>query len=124
MKTTKIFKHHIFHQWMCAEGLSDEALKKAIDEIEKGLYETNLGSGLYKKRIAREGQGKRGSYRTLIAFKYQEKAFFIYGFAKNARDNISTREKKLYRKLAKDLLSLNADAVQKMLANNKLFEVK
>jgi hypothetical protein len=120
----KIFKHHIFQQWMHAEGLTDETLRKAINEIEKGLYETNLGSGLYKKRIAREGQGKRGSYRTLIAFKQAEKAFFIYGFAKNIRDNISTREKKLYRRLAKDLLSLNAGTLQKMLANHKLFEVK
>jgi hypothetical protein len=72
----RIFKHHVFHRWAYSEKLSDEALEKAVSEIEMGLYETNLGSGLYKKRIAKKGQGKRGSYRMLVAFKDGEKIFF------------------------------------------------
>jgi len=52
-----------------------QALSKAVHEIEKGLFETSLGSGLYKKRVAREGQGKSGDYRTLLAFLANEKAF-------------------------------------------------
>lgn len=120
----KIFKYKLFHQWAKSENLKDEKLKEAIDEIERGLYEANLGSGLYKKRVAMPGKGKRGSYRTLLAFKEGQRAFFIYGFAKNVRDDISENEKKIYRQLAKDLLNMNTREMQKMLDNNKLFEVK
>jgi hypothetical protein len=97
-----IFQHRIFYQWAKSEYLNDEMLKQAVDEIGKGLYEANLGGGLYKKRIAMPGKGKRGSYRTLIAFKDKQKAFFVYGFAKNVRDNTSENETKIYRQLAKD----------------------
>ncbi len=92
----RIFKHRSFHQWAKSEGLADSALKKAVEEMEKGLYEGNLGSRLYKKRVALPGKGKRGSYRTLVAFRKEETAFFMYGFAKNVRANIDDREEKIY----------------------------
>lgn len=120
----RIFKHRIFHQWAKAEGLSDKALKKAVGEMEKGLFEASLGSGLYKKRVAREGQGKSGGYRTLVAFLVKEKAFFVYGFSKNDRSNINEKEKKIYRQLAKDFLEMVENEIQEMIANGKLYEVK
>lgn len=86
-----VFKHRSFHQWAKSEGLEDAMLKNAIQEMENGLYEANLGSGLYKKRVAMAGKGKRGGYRTLIAFKGNDKAFFIYGFAKNVRADVGAR---------------------------------
>jgi hypothetical protein len=120
----RVFKHRSFNQWAKFEGLTDKLLKKAIDEMEKGLYEGKLGSGLYKKRVALPGRGKRGSHRTLIAFRKGETAFFVYGFAKNDRDDIDEREKKLYRQLAKDFLDMDEDTINEMLEKNKLFEVK
>lgn len=119
-----IFKHRIFYQWAKSECLKDETLKQAIDEIGKGLYEANLGGGLYKKRIAMPGRGKRGGYRTLVAFMDKQKAFFVYGFAKNVCANISENETKIYRQLAKNLLIMDAEMIKKMLASGKLFEVK
>jgi hypothetical protein len=71
----RIFKHKYFWQWAKNEKISDHKLIKAINEIEAGLYEANLGSGLYKKRIAMAGKGKSGGYRTLIALKHNDKAF-------------------------------------------------
>jgi hypothetical protein len=118
-----IYKHKIFHQWSKTEGLKDTTLRKTIDEMNKGLYEANLGSGLYKKRVAMPGKGKRGSYRTHIAFMDNEKAFFIYGFSKNQKSEITNNEKEIYRKLAKDLLSMNEKEIQNLLVMNKLFEV-
>ena len=119
----RIFKQKSFHQWAKSEKLSDRMLKQAIDEIEKDLYEANLGSNLYKKRIASPGKGKRGGYRTLIAFKTNEKAFFLYGFAKNVRDNIDEKEQRVYRKLARDMLAMSAQDIQKLVNDGKLFEV-
>ncbi len=42
------------------------------------------------------GQGKRGSYRTLLALKHEERAFFVYGYAKNLKANITTKEQVVY----------------------------
>ena len=48
-------------------GLNDAALCKAVSEIASGLHNGNLGNGVFKKRIALDGRGKRGSVRTLNA---------------------------------------------------------
>lgn len=62
--------------------------------MECGLVDADLGGHIFKKRVALEGRGKRGSVRTLLAYKVADKAFFVYGFAKNTRANISDRELK------------------------------
>ena len=41
------------------------------------------------------GRGKSGGVRTLVVYKLGQKVFFVYGFAKNARANISTDELKV-----------------------------
>jgi hypothetical protein len=46
------------------------------------------------KRVAIAGHGKSGGIRTLLAYKTGNKAFFVYGFAKNSRANINTEELK------------------------------
>lgn len=37
--------------------------------VVKGQFEKNLGGDIYKKQVARPGQGKSGGYRSLICFK-------------------------------------------------------
>ncbi len=101
----RIFKTRQFHIWAEAEGLTDEALRNAVQEIDHGLVDANLGGGLYKKRVATQSRGKSGSLRTLLAFKAENKAFFIYGFAKNKRANITDKEKKAMKLVAKELQS-------------------
>ena len=120
----RIFKHRGFVQWMKSEGIKDETLIKAVHEIEGGLHDGNLGGGLYKKRVAMPGKGKRGSYRTLLAIQHGEHAFFLYGFAKNVKANINEKEKGVYKKLAAALLDMKPDMLNKMLKTSTLIEVK
>ena len=120
----KIYKHKQFHQWLKDELLTDNDLKNAIAEIENGLHDGDLGAGLFKKRIAMQGQGKSGSYRTLLAFKSGQKGFFIYGFSKNVKANINRKEKTVYKKLAKILLNLDEIILAEMIKNRSLIEVK
>lgn len=120
----KIYKHRRFQQWLKLENLTDEALRDAVIEIDHGLNNGNLGGGLYKKRIAMPGKGKQGGYRTLLAFKQGEKAFFVYGFAKNVMDNINEKEREVYKSLAKELLSLNEKALENMIKIGSLIEVE
>ena len=120
----KIFKHRLFQQWVKAEKLTDVALVKAVDEINRGLHDGNLGGYLYKKRIAMPGRGKRGSYRTLLAFKQDDHAFFVYGYAKNVKANINAKEQTIYKDLAKTLLGLDKKVLEHMLKIGSLIEVK
>jgi hypothetical protein len=48
--------------------------------------------GVYKKRVALPGKGKSGGTRTLIAFRKGEHTFYLHGFRKNERANISKKK--------------------------------
>lgn len=119
----KIYKHRHFARWARKEGLSDLLLRTVITEMMLGLYDADLGGGLYKKRVARAGEGKRGAYRTLLAFSIGNKAFFVYGYAKNECAEIGEFEKGVYKKLAKYLLSASDAVIQKLLVEKQFVEV-
>lgn len=120
----RIFKYRIFAQWAKKEGISNNALKQAIDDIERGLFDANLGNGLYKQRVARKGQGKRGSYRTILAFKENDRSFFMYGYAKSNRTNISDKEKAVYKKLSAYFLEIPDNKLETLIKMGEIVEVK
>ena len=91
--------------------------------MKKGLYDADLGGGLFKKRVARTGKGKRGGFRTLVATNKGDKWFFVFGFAKNERDNINKKEKEALKKLADQLLTLSPQALLEAQRNSELIEV-
>ncbi|MBT7480387.1 MAG: type II toxin-antitoxin system RelE/ParE family toxin [Gammaproteobacteria bacterium] len=119
----KIFKVKQFSQWAKGERLEDEALTLASAEIEKGMVDASLGGCVYKKRIPLTGRGKRGGARTIVAFRQGDNAFFVYGFAKNKRANISAKELKALKLLASKLLNLDRNALRKAIQANELIEV-
>lgn len=83
----------------------------------------NLGGGLIKKRVARSGQGKRGGYRVLLAFKDSDRSIFIFGFSKNDRENLDAEEKELYKKIAKMYLGVPMKKLEKLCNEGQLVEV-
>ena len=120
----RIFKSKPFARWARKEGLNDAGLLDAVDEMEEGNIDADLGGHVYKMRVALAGRGKRGSIRTLIAYQDGEKAFFMFGFAKNARSNISKIELKALKLMANDLLGKSDAQLKKALKARELIEVK
>ena len=120
----RIFKNKAFKKWTEKVGLSDDALRIAVDEIERGLIDADLGGYVVKKRVAVGGRGKSGGVRTLLAYKSGEKAFFVYGFAKNVRVNVSACELKALKHLAKELMNYSDKALTKAIQHGALIEVK
>ncbi len=118
------FKTKGFAKWASGEGLGDDALVSAVAEMEQGLIDARLGGQVVKKRVALPGRGKRGSTRTLVAFKQGDKAFFIYGFAKNERANVSDKELRALKLLAKELLSYQVPALAKAMQAGALIEIE
>jgi hypothetical protein len=120
----RVFKTKAFARWAGADGLVDAALASAVAEMERGLIDARLGGQVVKKRVALPGRGKRGGARTLLAFKQGDKAFFVYGFAKNERVNISDKELKALKLLAKELLNCPAASLTKAIKAGELIEIE
>jgi len=120
----RIFKNTAFTKWAEKEGLNDDALQIAVDEMERGLIDADLGGHVVKKRVAVGDRGKRGGVRTLLAYKSGDKAFFMYGFAKNARANVSTDELKALKHLAKELMNYSDKTLTKAIQHGALIEVE
>jgi hypothetical protein len=78
----KVFKTKAFDRWS-RKLVSDLALCKAAQEIERGIFEADLGQGLCKKRIAVPGQGKSGSTRALVAKRHPRAIIFLAGREKS-----------------------------------------
>jgi len=90
----------------------------------RGLLAADLGGGVIKQRIARTGQGKSGGFRTLIAFRAGERAFFVYGFAKNARENIGGNDLTALKKLARELLAYDEEAIARAVRSGAFLELR
>ncbi len=67
-------------------------------------------SGLFKKRIARAGQGKSGGFRTLVATNRGDRWVIVFGFSKNVRANVDKDEQEALRKLPEQLLGLPSES--------------
>ena len=112
-----------FRRWMDQHGLVDDDLCRAVHEMANGLIDASLGGGLLKKRLARNGQGKRGCFRTIVATHGSGHWFFLYGFAKSDQSTIS-RDKELdCRASAKVQLAFGAKHREESLANGDLSKV-
>ena len=118
-----IYKTRWFDRWARKEGLAAPSLCAAVREMANGLFDADLGSGLFKKRIGRPGQGKSGGYRTLVATNKGNRWVFVYGFPKSERANIDKDEAQALKKLATHLLSLTAQAVTRATEAGELIEV-
>jgi hypothetical protein len=120
----RILKTKWFAHWAEKEGLSSQALSAAVVEMNQGLVDASLGGNVFKKRVAIGGRGKSGGVRTLLAFKLNDIAFFIYGFAKNQQSNITVKELKALKLLAAKLLSYGKHDIAKAISEHELYEVK
>ena len=120
----RIFKTKTFARWAQDEGLGDAALKNAIDEMQDGLVDASLGGKVYKKRVATGNKGKSGGLRTLIAYQDENRAVFMFGFAKNERANIDKVELKALKRTAQILLEKSDATIKIDLQAKELIEVK
>ena len=88
-----------------------------------GLIDADLGGGLVKKRVGLPGRGKRGGARTLVATNRGNRWFFVFGFEKNERANISREELEALQDLAADLLARTPPQLEESIADGTLQEI-
>jgi hypothetical protein len=118
------FKVKSFERFAQKSGIPDADLVQAAESVVAGNFDADLGGGVYKQRVARPGQGKSGGYRTLLTHRTSEHVFFVFGFAKNERDNITTKELKALKAQSKALGTLSTDQIDSALKSGALIEVE
>lgn len=118
------FKTRGFARFATREGLPDGVLCRAVEAMERGLIDADLGGGVIKQRLPRLGQGKSGGYRAIVVFRRRERVVFVFGHAKNSRSGIDARELAAFRLLAKQVLAMSMDDVDRAVEAGALEEVQ
>jgi hypothetical protein len=119
----QIFKTKWFARYARRERIADQNLKEAIARAERGLIDADLGGGIIKQRVARAGQGRSGGYRMLIAYRIKHRAVFLYGFAKNERENIAPAELLTLQEIGAAWLAADAAPIARAVREATLQEV-
>jgi len=121
---TRAFKTKGFARFAKREGLPDTVLCRAAEAIARGLIDADLGGGVVKQRLARPGQGKSGGYRAIVAFRRRGRVVFVFGYAKSSRAGIDARELAGFRLLARHVLAMSAEDVERAVEAGAFEEVR
>ncbi len=118
-----VYKTKEFSRFARKADLKSADLLDAAQAVASGQWDADLGGGVFKQRIARDGGGKSGGFRTIILFKVGGHSFFVHGFAKNEKANISPKELKALKALAATFLALDLSALETAKSAGEIAEV-
>src|SRR3954469_4052725 len=119
----RIYVTKTFRRFQRREGIADAALVEAVDRADAGLIDADLGGGLIKQRVARPGQGKRGGFRTIVAYRRGNRGIFLFGFAKSERENLNQDELAQWQRIGRAYLGLDDEGLEAAIAADELMEV-
>lgn len=119
----RIFKNRWFARFARRERISDHLLVEAVTRAEAGLIDADLGHGLVKQRLPRQGRGRSGGFRAIIVYRADDRAIFVFGFAKSDRENIDPDELVAFRELAHHVLGLDDRTLDDLVAAGEIVEM-
>lgn len=119
----RIFKTKTLAKFTRQNTISDASLVAAVERAAEGLIDADLGGHVIKQRVARPGQGKRGGFRMLIGFR-SDLSIFLFGFAKNERDNIDDGQLRTLREIVASWFAADEKKIAQALKDGTLIEVQ
>jgi hypothetical protein len=119
----RVFKNAWFDRFANKEGIADTELREAVNRLETGQADADLGGGVYKVRVARSGKGKSGGYRVIVFFKSKERTFYAYGFAKSGLDNINEKQLRNFKLAAKTVFAYSDMEIDERVKNGLFIEI-
>jgi hypothetical protein len=119
----RIFKTKWLARFARHEKVTDSSLWEAIARAEQGLVDADLGGGIIKQRVARQGKGRSGGYRMIVAYRARGRAVFLYAFAKNERENIGSEELVELRNVGQNWLNALPPKIAQAIEDGALEEV-
>jgi hypothetical protein len=118
-----VYANKAFSRFAAKAKLDDATLLAAAADVVGGDFDADLGGGVFKQRIARDGSGKSGGYRAVLLFKTGKHCFFVHGFAKNEKANVSAKELAALKKLADTMLGMSAVDIELALKSGAIRKV-
>ena len=124
----KHFKVKRFSNEAKKDNVSDEQLFNTLIDFlnmgTNGQQKFSLGAGLYKLRLAtKEGRGKSGGSRSILAFKNDSRIVWLHLFSKNEKGNVSISELKKLKQLSNILLEIPDNEIATLVELGELCEV-
>jgi hypothetical protein len=116
----RVFGNKPFLRFARKFGASDQDLWDALQEDP----DADLGGGVFKFRLAREGGGKSAGARSIVAMKKGQRIVMMFGFEKKNLSNIDDKELKGFKKLAKIYLGGSEQQIDSLVKAGELTEIK
>src|ERR1035438_4469675 len=123
-RTLSVYKAKPFARFARKARITDADLWNAARLANEGLIDADLGGGVIKQRIARSGEGKSGGSRSIILFKKNDRAVFVYGFEKKDKTNITVKDLVAFRKLAVAILGCTDAEIAQRVESGLYFKVE
>jgi hypothetical protein len=120
----RVYINAWFAKFARQEGIEDFQLVEAVVRANIGLIDADLGAGVIKQRISRQGAGKSGGFRTIIFFKARDRAIFMFGFAKKAKKNLTHEELLEMKRASREMLQLSQDQIDQLVCLKRLKEIR
>jgi hypothetical protein len=120
----KTYATSAFSKLAAKEDVSDDDLREAIARAERNQVDGPLGGHLIKQRVARQGQGRSGGFRTIIFYKRGKVALFLHMFAKSERANLTKKEQAAYHDYADQLAEHTDEQFSRLVAERGWREIE
>lgn len=119
-----VYKNKAFARFARKSRIRDADLWKAAQLANDGLIDADLGGGVIKQRIARAGEGKSGGSRSIILFKRNNRAVYVYGFEKKDLANVKANDLVAFRELASVVLAYTEVEMARFVRDGVFFKVE
>jgi hypothetical protein len=117
--TLRLFASKPFMRFARRFGISDAELWQTVQED----YDADLGSGVFKFRLARQGEGTSGGARAIVAMKVGLRVVLMFGFEKKDMANIKNDELRAFRKAARVYLAYSEEEMTAIVRQKSLAEI-
>lgn len=120
----RIFLVRGFVQFIWKSRIPEAGLLDLTHRANLGIVDADLGGGLIKLWIARPGSGRSGGYRTILAYRYKDRAFFLYGYAKNTQSDVGPDDLALFRELGAFYINASEEQIERLVEMGDIAELR
>lgn len=119
-----VYKNKSFARFARKARITDAQLWEAVQLANDGLIDADLGNCVIKQRIARTGEGKSGGSRSIILFRRNKRAVYVYGFEKKDLANIKASDVVAFRELAAVVLGYTEAEMTRFVKNGVFSKIQ
>jgi hypothetical protein len=118
-RTLRVFATKPFLRFAQGFGIRDVELWQAVNQD----CDADLGGGVFKFRLARQGEGSSSGARAIVAMKVGRRVVLMFGFEKKDMANIKPDELREFRRAARIYLAYSEEEMTAIVRKKALLEI-